>query len=248
MGVESIQIGIFRHGASRYSQRETALEEANDLTEEGIEKVIANAGEFAKALSPARKVAMYSSPMGRALHTAKIISGVLHGKGLPVQQCSIEHLLTEVLNFRWSLFAPLVNGGEVSYNGSTFAVDARQTNPEGLSEQSYFMADNSQEIAQRLRGKLPDAYIDALAQFEKYPSVSARMDRFLGGIDDCQSDVIAVTHEALLCRILHDATEGRVNSLEPGSYVHLSRRVYGAYVLNAGKSEVNKGVIIHADC
>lgn len=240
MGIEHIQIGIFRHGASTYLQRrETTLEDANDLTAEGIDRVKVNVREFTTTLSPEKGVVIYSSPQGRTLHTSKVVAGTLKEQGIPVQSIVPHHSLTEVLNFQWDLFAPLVQGGEVMHNGHHFVVDARKTNPEGLSSQNYFMQDKCHDVSQKLRGELPDHYLDALANFEKFHHVSERMNGFLREIRDSHngvSDIIAVTHEALVYRVLDLFSRGTKQNLDPGDYVHLEKRGNsGIYAKRAGR-------------
>src|SRR3989344_2674309 len=112
-------VGIFRHGAANYSQGETTLEDAFDLNAEGIRNVRSRADEFSQyiGLSP---VIIHSSPMGRTLHTAKIIRERLQCAGFVVRPITIDSDLTEVRGFEWNLFKPLVVGGRVDYAGNTF--------------------------------------------------------------------------------------------------------------------------------
>src|SRR3989344_2172127 len=95
-------IGLFRHGPANYSQRETTLDEAHDLTLEGIERVKTRASEFLQyiGLSP---VIIHSSPMGRTLHTSKLIRLCLQEGGFRVYPIVINPELTEVGGFEWNL-------------------------------------------------------------------------------------------------------------------------------------------------
>ena len=231
-------ITIFRHGETEYNQPyHTTLEDAWDLTSEGIENVTSSAHRFVTE-TPLRDVIMYTSPMGRTIHTAQIIRNILEGSGVYVEDLLLDERLTEVKEFHWPLFEPLVIGGKVAYEGNQFDVDAAKTNPEGLSAATYFFRD----LCHKIRG-LPEWYAQAIGYFERCSSVNNRIKSFLNDAIDMEN-VIAVTHEALFYDIMDRFTNGREQGIDRSHYVHLVERDNGLYVahtttLDEGNSEVN---------
>ncbi len=221
-------IGIFRHGLANYSQRETRLDEARDLTLEGIEKVRIRTAEFLQyiGLSP---VIIRSSPMGRTLHTSKLIRSCLQEGGVRVYPIEIDSELTEVHGFEWNLFNPLVVGGRVDYAGRSFEIDPNKTNPSHLTHSVYFMKDACHDLDGEVLAGLPSAYIEAIARFERFGSVKARSGQFLRRVcgEETEATIIGVTHDALICPIISAYSGGKVLSLNPGDYIHLLHQKEG---------------------
>jgi|SRR3989344_1408148 len=235
MGLEDMQLGIFRHGESLYSQGETTLESADDLIPLGIQTVSSSAFDFSAALSRDKGVTIYSSPAGRTLHTAKIISSALKRIEIPVDEIVIDRGLGEVANFDWSLFSPLISGGEIKLNGMHFYIDKKESNPNGLSGKDYLMQDLCHRLPRGLKIRLPSDYLQALDKFERYNDVSARMRDFLARMHKGRSnkDVVASTHEALFYDIMDRFSGGTVPSLKPGDYVHLQKKEDGFSLVRA---------------
>ncbi len=122
----SLGINVFRHGKSRYKQEEVLIEEARDLTAEGVDDVKKSAEALVKLIKPDEEVEIWSSPMGRTLQTAKIIAQVLEEKQVHIRKkgdsnkhgIKVFEQFSEVKNFSWKLFYPLVAGGEVEFAGN----------------------------------------------------------------------------------------------------------------------------------
>ncbi len=227
MGMKSLDIGIFRHGSSRYQQRIISLEEAHDLIEEEIPTISEKAEEFRHFLHS--KVTIYSSLYGRALHTSKVIKEALDDFCYDEIQIFPEPLLNEVSNFDWKLFSPLVYGGTVNYQSEKIMVDAGKTNPRRLTAQEYFFRDCCHEFSPECVSALPKSYRNALESMERCSDVSKRMETFLYALES-PIPVIAVTHEALVYNLLHRASDGKRHSLSPGHFLHVEKDTSGIYL------------------
>lgn len=229
-----MNIGIFRHGKSKYRQGRATLEEACDLTKEGEYHVNSTAYEFANFNKWVDNAIIFSSPYGRALHTAKIISRVLKNRFfIDTKKIEIDEDLSEVKNFDWGLFSPLINGGYVELNGQNFFINSYESNPKATPHQIYFMHDIYRMLPEELKRKLPKEYIGALESFESFSDVKKRMRRFLQNISNLDEKlIISVTHEALVYHILDNFSFGQNQSLEPGDYIHIKKKDDGLYVYN----------------
>ncbi len=96
---------LMRHGYTDYTQGNVpvAIEDANDLNAKGIEAVNCSSREIAEILQDSERVTIYTSPMGRAIHTAKILKQHLESQIPEIRLiCALE--LQEVHNFSWDLF------------------------------------------------------------------------------------------------------------------------------------------------
>ena len=237
MGIKNTQIGAFRHGDCKYAQGKTTLEEAYDLSPQGIATVERRAESFAEHLSPTREVIMYSSPFGRALHTAKVAAKVFRNKKIPIRAMNIEPDLEELKNFSWEFFSPLINGGELSYKGETMIIDRNLTNPQGLSYQKYLILDINHQVLELLKGKVSDSYLSYLSTIESLSSVDQRINNFLRRAVNSnrgRRDIIAITHEAAISTIVDKFTRSESQALNRGNYVHLEARDNGIYVKSVG--------------
>jgi len=83
-----IGIHFFRHGESFYRQDIVPMAEANDLTESGVDQVRFSSeilSTHIKSRGSCPSV-IVSSPLGRALQTAKLIAGVFDDRGMPMRK------------------------------------------------------------------------------------------------------------------------------------------------------------------
>lgn len=210
---------IFRHGQSQYKQGMVSLGEADDLTLEGVRTVRDSADHLGKRLDKSTPVLIHSSSFGRCLHTARIIGDTLSGLGFGVSGITIDPTLREVENFDWSLFHPLVVGGELEYEGQRFGVDDSLTNPNGLSSVRYFRSDSAHRLSEEAKRSLPKEYLERVASFERYHSVSQRLDTKLDELSEAKGEVpILCTHEALTGRFAEDLAESPQALFERGKY------------------------------
>ncbi len=231
-----VKIDIFRHGEARYRQEEVPIEEADDLTEEGIEKVKKNAELIAESIKPDEEVAIWSSPTGRTLHTAKIIEEVLSKKNIPLREGGIRVFkeLGEVKKLSWDVFASLVFGGEIECGGKKFFIDKNKTNPKNLNPREYFINDEAHKIPQAVKDELPEEYLQTIQQLEKYGEATQRIIRALERLEklkDKNYRVIITTHEALTCFLANIFSQERTG-LEPGEFISLEAKE-GKLIVNS---------------
>jgi broad specificity phosphatase PhoE len=253
-----LKVDIFRHGESTYKQRqEVPIEEAKDLTPEGEEKVRENAEILAETIGDDEEVEIWSSPTGRTLHTARIISETFEEKGIKLRKkgsaeehgIKIWEQLNEVHNFSWVLFEPLMNGGEVEFVGEKFNIDKNQSNPLGLGYPEYFTSGAIKEIPEEVKNQWPKEYVEQIEGFESFIEVTQRMMKPLERLKKLQDKnyrVIIVTHDALTGFIANVFTAGEESGLDPGSFINLERKDGKLIVTKVGdrtEGESSKDVI-----
>ena len=170
--------------------------------------------------------AIWSSPTGRTLDTAKIILYELYRQEVkPAALPRITPLdnLTEVRNFEWNLFLPLALGGEVECDGIRFAIDPRKSNPQGLGFGEYFFQNILHMIPRAIKDEWPESYVKRIESFEPAMLVRKRM---LGVLKTCLEDkeisqFILVTHDALTGFLAHIFTDDKENELPKGGFAVL---------------------------
>lgn len=119
--LDNIGIHFFRHGESFYKQDRVPLADANDLTESGVNKV-KRSSEILSALIKDRDPCLSviaSSPLGRTLQTAKLITEVFDNQGVPLRRKLGSSL-------RGILIIPQLKD-QVGYD---FSVDQSEVNPQ----------------------------------------------------------------------------------------------------------------------
>jgi len=221
----NLKINIFRHGEARYEQDEVPVEEADDLTEKGIEEVRKNAELIAESIQPDEEVAIWSSLAGRTIHTAKIIEQVLKEKDVHLREEGIRVFkeLGEVKRLAWNLYAPLVFGGEIEYAGKKFFIDKNKTNPQNLSVREYFIGDGIKKIPEEAKKELPEEYLKVIEQAERYAEATKRIIKplkRLKNLKDKSYRIIIATHEALTCFLANVFSEQKTG-LNPGEFISL---------------------------
>jgi broad specificity phosphatase PhoE len=236
---KDLKVNIVRHGPSTYRQPEwTDVASADDIAE-GKEKAIAivraTAEKLAEDISPDEEVAIWSSPTGRTLETARIISEVLEEKGIQIRKkgTASEHgikvfeRIGEVENFSWSLFEPLMNGGEFEFQGKKFNIDKSKTNPTGMGYPDYFTTDAIKDIPDEVKQQWPKEYVDQIEKFESFADVSERMVgtlRKLKNLKDKHYRVILVSHDALTGAMVKTFTSDELGGINPGQFLGIERR------------------------
>jgi len=211
---------VFRHGETEYNQGMVSLQAANDLTPEGARVVNNSANHLSQRLDKNKQIQISSSPFGRSLYTAKIIQDVLNKDGFNVDEIKTDVGLREVKDFDWELFHPLVDGGEIQYGNEKFVVDKSLTNPQNLHLIEYFRSDASHNLSQKAKSSLPQNYLERIESFERYPSVSGRLDSKLETLSE-EDGVIPIlsTHEGLTGEFVEQLAGGnKTASLERGKY------------------------------
>ena len=231
----SLGINVFRHGKSRYKQEEVPIEEARDLTAEGVDDVKKSAEALVKLIKPDEEVEIWSSPMGRTLQTAKIIAQVLEEKQALIRKkgdsnkhgIKVFEQFSEVKNFSWKLFYPLVAGGEVEFSGKKFFVDKSLTNPNNLNSSQYFLQEGIKHIDLIYKQRLLEEYVREIEGFEKFVEATKRLMRPLSrlkNIKDKPYRIIIVTHDSLSGFIANVFSGGTMYGINPGEFINLERR------------------------
>lgn len=239
---ENLKIDIFRHGQAKYLQLETGINQADDLTPEGIREVRTNAEKLTGLIKDDEEVVIWSSPLGRTLHTAKIITEVLREKGIklrPKKSASGEETLpesvikvfktfSEVKGFSWKMYYPLVEGGEVAINNKKFLIDKKETNPENLNSQLYYLKGAFKKISPAVKEKWPLTYRKIVENFEELSSATQRIIHPLQHLKKMGHEkpyrVIIVTHEALTVFLAQIYSGGKAAGIEPGDFINLERK------------------------
>jgi len=213
---------IFRHGETSYQQGKVCLSEAHDLTPEGISTVNNSSSELAKKLDPSLPVQIHSSPFGRCLHTAKVIKDNLERRGIKALDIIGDDLIEEIRNFEWELFCPLVNGGEIEFEGDKFEVDKSLTNPQNLSSVRYLREDLAHKLAEEARKTLPPKYLRRIASFERYLSAVNRLNTKVNSLRNRNGEIqILSTHEGLTGRFIEQLSGQKEAFLGRGKYFYV---------------------------
>lgn len=121
-----------------------------------------------------------------------------------------------------SSFIHLVAGGEIEYEGERFTVDKSVTNPEGVSAIRYFREDKAHRLNGTAKAKLPENYLKRISQFERYPSVTARLESWLEDNHEESIETIACTHEGLTGKLIERVTDNKDAFLQRGRYVEVA--------------------------
>lgn len=252
---KELKVEIVRHGPSSYRQPEWSdVETADDLntigryadgskTEEEINKgkreaveiIKETAEKIASDIKPDEEVIIWSSPTGRTLETARIISETLQKKGIILRKKDLYEdygietfkKLGEVENFSWTLFEPLMNGGEITYGETKFKIDKSLSNPENLVYPEYFTSDAIKNISSEIKNQWPKDYVAEIEKFESFAEVTKRMADVLNKlkkVGDKKYRIIIVTHDALTGDIIKTFTHNRFSGIEPGQLISLERK------------------------
>lgn len=244
-------IMLIRHGLTDYLHRYDAedIDNAFDLTQEGIAQVTQKAKELAQEILSegfAGEIVLVSSPVVCAVHTAKIYAEELAAAGLairkkgrhPVYGIKLLDSLTEVRgDFNWEHFNALVMGGELEVGGEKFFVDKAATNPAGLSHMEYFFLDAANNITADAMASWPQAYQAFAAGFERTDSVTERvfktLQRYHHGAGHLPAKVLLVSHDCAAAMLMDMATEGKTQSLDRGSYISMQSSAEGLQITKA---------------
>lgn len=252
---KDLKVDIVRHGPSTYRQPEwNDVKTADDLNtvgryvdgqktdeeiakgkNEAIEIIKKTAEKIAADVEPDEEIVIWSSPTGRTLETARIISEVLQGKGIKLrtkgssEEYGIKTFekLGEVKNFSWPLFEPLMNGGEIEYGGIKFQINKSFSNPNNLGYPDYFTSDAIKNIPDEVKAEWPKDYVDEIEKFESFAEVNKRMINTLSRlkkVGDKKYRVIIVTHDALTGGIVKTFTHDRFSGINPGQLISLERK------------------------
>ena len=241
---ESFIFHFFRHGKALYQQGIVTFEEANDLDPLEIPILEENARFIAKSIHPSETVLLCSSQFGRALHSAKVLVSVFEKQGIRIETfnnpCSVRIIpsLGEVSNFSWNLFCPLVDGGDVNFEGETFHIEKSWTNPEGLDGARYFNTNAISRIPGWVRSRLPYEYVKRIDSFETFAEVTSRfvslMRAFMLTSKGKRMRIIATSHEALAVFAVIAFTNGKQQTLDLSSFVTFEKKGDNLFIRQVG--------------
>lgn len=262
------KIYVVRHGESLRLQAKCKLEEASDLTGEGVISA-ARAGAMIVAEGYYRNLRVLSSPYGRALHTARIIVETVSAVGEIDDQshyATREHLpemphqiataerdspvtiestdrLEKARGFQWELVKPLIMGGVIEFRGHTLSVDPGLTNPYGHDYHTYLVHDELKKIPGTVKRQWPKEYVDFLEGVETFESLSHRMIEMLGDIvreNSSRCSHLLCTHGALMGFLSFVYSRQYREEIMPGEVMTLEKR--GEHLLVTGA-----GALAHAN-
>ncbi len=189
----------------------------------GDKKTAISANAMIPLLNRELPIRMFRGPAERLRLTAEKTKKNLEDVGFIIIDIVVADELDEVKNFSWSLFKPLITGGEV--NGMGFAVNEKYTNPDNLIYPQYFVQRATEKIPECEKKRWPVSYRQKIEGLEAIGSIKARMASFLESLKNNLlngEQVVFFTHDALLIGIMEASTEGKKYSLEPAGFIHLS--------------------------
>ena len=134
--------------------------------------------------------------------------------------------LDEHRNYPVEVVQALESGGEVNFQGETFYIDKKDTNPGDLDPVEYFFQHAIEKIPGEVKQKWPKAYQEAVEKLENVFQVTERMMRPLARLkklEDKNYRVIIVTHNRLMGFLAHIFTDGAQKEVEPGEMISLKR-------------------------
>lgn len=234
------RIVVFRCGNTRYAQGNShvTIDDAFDLATEPlsttespreyaartreaeclVETSAALALVYLKSRQRPSGLEILSSPTGRCLHTANIISDVFNRQGESANVIRVQ-ALSEAWNFNWKLFWPLVKGGTVSYNGKRYLIDIRLSNPNTLSASEYFASEEFHHLPAEVKAHWSQEYIRAIEKFESPVHVQERMLKLLRRA--AGKDLVLITHAVQTGFLTKTFTRGSQSKLPHGSFIVL---------------------------
>jgi|GEM_PF-2027038 len=252
---KELKVDIVRHGPSTYRQPEWSdVKTADDLNtvgryadgsktdeeitkgkNEAIEIIRKTSEKIAAEIQPDEEVVIWSSPTGRTLETARIISEILQEKGVKLRKKGASEdygiktfeKLGEVKNFSWPLFEPLMNGGEIEFGENKLKIEKSLSNPNNFGYPDYFTSDAIKDISDEVKSQWPKDYVAEIEKFESFAEVNKRMIdtlRRLNNVGDKKYRVIIVTHDALTGGIVKTFTHNEFSGIEPGQLISLERK------------------------
>lgn len=174
------------------------------MTDEGRELVRLQAERLVGELGQDEEITIWSSPMGRTLETATIVTDVLRDKGLNIRlKKSVEdenvspsaeniirvfEALEEVRGLDIALFSALVDGKPYTLEGGTeVAFDKSKTNPDNLSFQDYYYQGGYKKYLQNGED-IPAEVQASLNSLEQESDIHHRFDRNIERVLKAQSD------------------------------------------------------------
>jgi broad specificity phosphatase PhoE len=214
-----------------------------------MEDVKNNAIKLSELIRPEEEVEIWSSPTSRTLQTSRIISETLKEKGVKIREKGCDNnfgvkvfdQLSEVKNFSWKLFYPLVAGGYVEFGEKKFFVDKKFTNPFNININEYFSKNGLETIDLNYKKTLPDNYVKEIESFEKFADVVKRLivPLFrLKKIKDKSYRIIIVTHDVFsgfIANLFSIEEDNKKYTINPGEFINVERNNNKLVVTKVGE-------------
>lgn len=247
--MNSATITFFRHGESTYlmGNNPCNIEDAFDLCakplyeEESLSDRIHRACEevrrgtrsISDMMDPKIPIIIFTSPIARTIHTAKIIQEELSKLDFTVCDIHPEELLSEVGNFSWELFEPLMTGGSTQYNGKVIELNKNETNPKNLLCPDYFILDSIHHIPDSVKNTWPNDYRQRIESFEKFFDVTTRSLKLIQNVVSATVNrhIVFVGHEASAMYIADKFTRGKQKGLFAGTSISLEKNGLGNLIV-----------------
>jgi len=209
-------------------------DEADDLSQKGMDQIEISALELLQDLkvlkekTPELEPVLVSSPMGRALHTAKIILGIL-SDDFPHIDKTIEPGIQEISNFSIESFSCLAKRDDV--------------NDPKIPIEFLFVEDVIHRINPMVWNSLPENLKDFAGKVESAGSADTRMMRTLNQWKDKSTLGIFVTHDGMVCSQIYRDTAMKISSLGRGHYIRLQSIQNNKWkILNSSQARINEAL------
>lgn len=223
------KVSLIRHGDAQYKNTSPhyGFDAPNDLREDGIAKLQAQAKAFAESIDPTDIVTVWSSPIPRSIETANVFKEALEARGIAIRKEAIFDALEEVRSFRWEYLKNLVDGGEITVDGVAHPIDKSITNPKGLTYGQYFFESGWLNV--------PQEYIESLGAcgqtiraIESYESVVGRITRTLDKLANKEiadnHHILMFTHQCNTDFVIQHLNEYAKGGIATGTHVTLEKR------------------------
>lgn len=179
-------------------------------------------------LNPQAPVIIITSSLLRAIFTGEKVGEVLQGTGFEVGRAIVEPQLDEVIEFSWSIFIALMEGGNMKFDGKIFQINKAETNPKGLGYPEYFIVDQISKIPEAERKNWPRGFRFKVERMETYISVQKRFASLLESLPR-KRQIILITHDGVLLGSVMAFT-GRKRGLQPAGFIEFGSRANGLVV------------------
>ena len=198
-------------------------------------------------LNPDKEIVIISGSLLRDLLTTEEVGEILRHVGFTVGRAIVYPELDEVSEFSWDIFAALMEGGEIRFEGVKFSIDKLVTNPKGLAYPEYFIDGWIGKIPDAVKKSWRTSFRYKIENMETFASVQSR---FAGVLENLprEKQIILVTHDGVLLGSVMEFT-GKKRGLQPAGFVEFGfkenrvvvRRVFDS---NGDITEVNSSIDI----
>lgn len=171
------KISLVRHWEAKYANTEHSNSfDSEDIKEESLSKLKEQAKVFTSWINKNENVTIWSSPIPRALQTAKIFIDELESNWIKIRTKKIFKVFEEVRWFRWEYLKTMVDWWKILIWWEEYYVDKQITNPLWLNYSTYFRQSSHKDISDD-NLKLLWKFWEIIKNIESYSSVLKRVFR-----------------------------------------------------------------------